>query len=264
LCRYVTGELVAVNEMAEHMRISLIDPKWKVQKEAMLAKLRDSTMANDEEVATNVLMLARTRPDIFGSTDEEVSNAIVESIEAKKETHAPPGRAPIGHGPGPAPLVGGGGAGLPQVPVPPPPPVAVAVPPPPPKPINLGGPQLKSFAPTPGAGAMPMAPPAAPPPNPAASGPALKAPPAGLPPAPPMPGVIPMPMPVPPPPGALRPLGGGGGLQAVPPPPPAAAAAAHARQEDEDDDAEEPAKRQKVGDVDLEPEVGGCTNSIQL
>ena len=34
------------------------------------AKLRDSTMANDEEVATNILMLARTRPDVFGSTDE--------------------------------------------------------------------------------------------------------------------------------------------------------------------------------------------------
>ena len=61
----ITGELIAVDQMAEHMRISLIDPKWKVQKDAMLAKLKDSTMANDEEVATNVLMLARTRPDIF-------------------------------------------------------------------------------------------------------------------------------------------------------------------------------------------------------
>ena len=80
----ITGELIAVDQMAEHMRISLIDPKWKVQKEAMLAKLRDSTMANDEEVATNVLMLARTRPDIFGTTDEEVSTAIKESIEKKK------------------------------------------------------------------------------------------------------------------------------------------------------------------------------------
>ena len=106
----ITGELIAVDQMAEHMRISLIDPKWKVQKEAMLAKLRDSTMANDEEVATNVLMLARTRPDIFGTTDEEVSTAIKESIEKKK----------LGTGGGAAET--GAGGGLPPA-IPPPPPL---------------------------------------------------------------------------------------------------------------------------------------------
>ncbi len=36
----ITGELVAIADMAEHMRISLIDPRWKEQKEAMLSKLR--------------------------------------------------------------------------------------------------------------------------------------------------------------------------------------------------------------------------------
>ena len=81
----ITGELIAVDNMAEHMRVSLIDPKWKTQKEAMLAKLKGSTTANDDEVAANVLALARTRPDIFGTTDEEVSNAVAESIEAKKQ-----------------------------------------------------------------------------------------------------------------------------------------------------------------------------------
>ena len=130
----ITGELIAVDQMAEHMRISLIDPKWKVQKEAMLAKLRDSTMANDEEVATNVLMLARTRPDIFGTTDEEVSTAIKESIESKKK---------LGSGAGATTETAGGG-GLPSAPIPPPPPPArTAVPAPP---------------------AAPMMPPAVPPP----------------------------------------------------------------------------------------------------
>ncbi len=36
----ITGELVAVADMAEHMRISLIDPRWKEQREAMLSKIR--------------------------------------------------------------------------------------------------------------------------------------------------------------------------------------------------------------------------------
>jgi hypothetical protein len=29
--------------MAEHMRISLIDPRWKEQRDAMLSKIRETT-----------------------------------------------------------------------------------------------------------------------------------------------------------------------------------------------------------------------------
>ena len=36
----ITGELVPLEQMAEHMRVSLIDPKWKEQRETMLAKIR--------------------------------------------------------------------------------------------------------------------------------------------------------------------------------------------------------------------------------
>ena len=39
----MTGELIAVGDMAEHMRISLIDPKYREQKEIMMAKIRDTT-----------------------------------------------------------------------------------------------------------------------------------------------------------------------------------------------------------------------------
>lgn len=39
----ITGELVPIGEMAEHMRVSLIDPKYRAQKEIMLAKIRDTT-----------------------------------------------------------------------------------------------------------------------------------------------------------------------------------------------------------------------------
>ena len=67
--------------MAEHMRV-LIDPKWKTQKEATLAKLKGSTTANDDEVAANVLADPAGH---LGTTDEEVSNAVAESIEARKQ-----------------------------------------------------------------------------------------------------------------------------------------------------------------------------------
>ena len=68
----ITGERVPVSQMDEHMRISLIDPRWKSQREAMFAKMRETTKADDDEIAKNVVLLARTRPDIFGSADEEM------------------------------------------------------------------------------------------------------------------------------------------------------------------------------------------------
>ncbi|XP_058090326.1 probable splicing factor 3A subunit 1 [Magnolia sinica] len=81
----ITGELIPINDMAEHMRISLIDPKYKEQKERMMAKIRETTLAQDDEISRNIIGLARTRPDIFGTTEEEVSNAVKAEIEKKKE-----------------------------------------------------------------------------------------------------------------------------------------------------------------------------------
>jgi splicing factor 3A subunit 1 len=46
--------------------VSLIDPRWKEQRDAMLSKLRDTTKAGDDEITSNLVTLARTRPDIFG------------------------------------------------------------------------------------------------------------------------------------------------------------------------------------------------------
>lgn len=77
----ITGELVPIADMAEHMRISLIDPRWREQREAMMSKLRDTTRAGDEEIGKNLVLLARTRPDIFGSTEEEVQQVVQQSIK---------------------------------------------------------------------------------------------------------------------------------------------------------------------------------------
>ncbi|XP_010691054.2 probable splicing factor 3A subunit 1 [Beta vulgaris subsp. vulgaris] len=81
----ITGELIPISEMSEHMRISLIDPKYKEQKERMFAKIRETTLAHDDEISRNIVGLARTRPDIFGTTEEEVSNAVKAEIEKKKD-----------------------------------------------------------------------------------------------------------------------------------------------------------------------------------
>ncbi|XVE85630.1 hypothetical protein DITRI_Ditri17bG0105500 [Diplodiscus trichospermus] len=85
----ITGELIPINEMSEHMRISLIDPKYKEQKERMFAKIRGTTLAPDDEISRNIVGLARLRPDIFGTTEEEVSNAVKAEIEKKKDEEQP-------------------------------------------------------------------------------------------------------------------------------------------------------------------------------
>ncbi|KAL3654896.1 hypothetical protein CASFOL_000682 [Castilleja foliolosa] len=81
----ITGELISISEMSEHMRISLIDSKFKEQKDRMFAKIKETTLAADDEISRNIVGLARTRPDIFGTTEEEVSNAVKAEIEKKKD-----------------------------------------------------------------------------------------------------------------------------------------------------------------------------------
>lgn len=58
----ITGELIPTKEMSEHMRISLIDPKYKEQKERTFAKIRETTLAQDDEISRNIVGLAQTRP----------------------------------------------------------------------------------------------------------------------------------------------------------------------------------------------------------
>jgi splicing factor 3A subunit 1 len=92
----ITGEKVAVDEMAEHMRISLIDPKFKQQRDAMMAKLRNSTMAQDDEIGRNIMRLAKTRPDVFASTDEELGIALKGEADATKKLLEESGPGPQG------------------------------------------------------------------------------------------------------------------------------------------------------------------------
>lgn len=53
--------------MAEHMRISLIDPKFQEQRQAMMSKIRETTKASDDEIGRNLVGLASKRPDVFGA-----------------------------------------------------------------------------------------------------------------------------------------------------------------------------------------------------
>ncbi len=67
----ITGQQVPVEQMAEHMRIALLDPKWKEKSGLVKVGEREETLAENSEVGANLQRLAAKRKDIFG-TDEEV------------------------------------------------------------------------------------------------------------------------------------------------------------------------------------------------
>merc|ERR1711964_300712 len=50
----------------------------------MLNKIKDSTKASDDQITSNILNLARKRPEVFGSTNNEVMMMVSSEIEQRK------------------------------------------------------------------------------------------------------------------------------------------------------------------------------------
>jgi hypothetical protein len=63
------SQLIAVDELEKHMKIELLDPKWKEQKDRENAKKRESTLNldNGNDVAKHLSQFASVRKDIFGT-----------------------------------------------------------------------------------------------------------------------------------------------------------------------------------------------------
>ena len=67
----ITGQQVPVEQMAEHMRIALLDPKWKEKSGLIRTGEKEDTLAMGDDVGRSLAKMAAKRKDIFG-TDEEV------------------------------------------------------------------------------------------------------------------------------------------------------------------------------------------------
>ncbi|KAK1444651.1 splicing factor 3A subunit 1 [Babesia gibsoni] len=68
----ITGQMVPASEMSTHLKILLLDPKWKDQKERFLEKaMKESAFAPMEDVDGNLASFVAGRPDLFGSADDE-------------------------------------------------------------------------------------------------------------------------------------------------------------------------------------------------
>ncbi|KAI0029832.1 Pre-mRNA splicing factor PRP21 like protein-domain-containing protein [Vararia minispora EC-137] len=68
----ICGQQVPVNELQEHMRIELLDPKWKEQRDALERRKEQTSMLQaGADVVGSLNNLARTRVDIFGAEADE-------------------------------------------------------------------------------------------------------------------------------------------------------------------------------------------------
>lgn len=72
-----TGKSVPISSATEHLRIELLDPKWKEQTERAVAKQAGSILAPEDEITENLKRFASRRSDIFGDD--------VKPLDAKNE-----------------------------------------------------------------------------------------------------------------------------------------------------------------------------------
>eukprot|EP01066_Platyproteum_vivax_P015552 Platyproteum_vivax@DN6860_c0_g1_i2.p1 len=69
----LTGLLIPEGEMTKHLKVSLLDPKWKQQKDAMLAKAqKESAFAPQDDIEGNLASFVTNRPDLFGTVEDQI------------------------------------------------------------------------------------------------------------------------------------------------------------------------------------------------
>lgn len=74
----ITGQWVKADNMSAHLRILLLDPKWKEQKDQLLAKAqKESAFAPGDDFEANLANFVVKRPDLFGTVEDECESTYV-------------------------------------------------------------------------------------------------------------------------------------------------------------------------------------------
>jgi len=75
----ISKKSIPIEDMTEHMRIQLLDPKWAAEKEKFMNKQKESNFVEGDMIARNVDAFAKARGDLFGSSAEELHTREEES-----------------------------------------------------------------------------------------------------------------------------------------------------------------------------------------
>ena len=81
----VCGQQVPVDELQEHMRIELLDPKWKSQRDVLETRRAQLTeLQSGANVESSLRSLAKARVDIFGTEVDEEKRRREEMAEQER------------------------------------------------------------------------------------------------------------------------------------------------------------------------------------
>ena len=65
----ISGKVIPVDEMSEHMRVQLMDPRWRIEQKRFQDKQRETGYAEGGSIADSLKQFAKKRGDIFGGRD---------------------------------------------------------------------------------------------------------------------------------------------------------------------------------------------------
>jgi splicing factor 3A subunit 1 len=80
----ISGRIISAAESTEHMRIQLMDPKWRIEQQRFLEKQQETGFAEGSSIADSLKQFAKQRGDIFGSAEEDEARLLTEEIHRKK------------------------------------------------------------------------------------------------------------------------------------------------------------------------------------
>merc|ERR1719247_3961058 len=77
----ITNQMIPAEDMTQHLKILLLDPKWKKQKDQILERARRES-AFDDNVEANLASFVSKRPDLFGDIEEQIRQTAEMNAEA--------------------------------------------------------------------------------------------------------------------------------------------------------------------------------------
>ncbi len=81
----ICGQQIPVDELQEHMRIELLDPRWKSQRDQLEARRSQlSELQKGANIEQSLKRLARARTDIFGTEEDEEKRKQEEAQEQER------------------------------------------------------------------------------------------------------------------------------------------------------------------------------------
>ena len=87
----ISGKTIPVDQMEEHMRVQLLDPKWREEQKRFADKQKESGYAEGSSIADSLKIFARQRGDIFGQAavgnapDSAAAIAAEAAIEKRRQ-----------------------------------------------------------------------------------------------------------------------------------------------------------------------------------